>query len=63
MMIAIWYGVRNPGEISDHRPAYDDLLTLTEAVRQQIRVRLAQGRLPAIVGSIYKTHRGEAATA
>jgi len=32
-------------------------LLSTEQLRQQIRVRLAQGRLPAVAGA-YKSHRG-----
>ena len=32
-------------------------LLSTEQLRQQIRVRLAQGRLPAVAG-VYKSHRG-----
>ena len=32
-------------------------LLSVEQLRQQVRVRLAQGRLPT-VGGVYKTHRG-----
>jgi hypothetical protein len=35
-----------------------DSLLSAEQLRQQIRVRLAQGRLPAITAGIYKSRRG-----
>jgi hypothetical protein len=33
-------------------------LLSAEQLRQQVRVRLAQGRLQPVVAGIYKTHRG-----
>ena len=33
-------------------------LLSAEQLRQQIRVRLREYRLPAITGSVYKTHQG-----
>lgn len=52
--------VSRRGSSSEARPSpHDRILTLSpEKLRQQIRVRLAQERLPPLVIGIYQTQRG-----
>jgi hypothetical protein len=56
---AIWRGLVAETQPATPQSAHMTMSLLSaEQLRQQIRVRLAQERLPAIVVGIYKTHRG-----